>query len=807
MRRRLIRIVAVPLLILGLLVVGAGVTVFAMLRGSLPQVAGEATMQGLSAQVIVERDELGVPTIRAQNRLDLAFATGFVHAQERFFQMDLLRRNSAGELAELVGPAVIDSDRKMRVHRFRRVAQLVADRASNDDKAIAEAYSNGVNAGLGALSARPFEYLLLGLEPAPWKPADTVLVMFSMYLDLQGDDYVDESAYGLLHDLLPAGLYEFLAPRGTQWDAPIDGDPLPVAALPGADVFDLRTAPEAVTAALQNAPIDHGAAPELLDDRFVSGSNNWAVAGWRSKHGGAIVANDMHLGISVPNIWFRASLVWKDALGNERQITGVTLPGTPAVVVGSNGRIAWGFTNSEGDWSDLVVLEPDPSDDDAYRTPDGPRKFERHEELIRVAGGPDERLEVLETIWGPVIDTDHAGRRRALRWVAHDPEGVNMNLLHMETVDSLEAALDLANRCGSPAQNFVVATQDGRIAWTILGRIPRRFGFDGRLPTSWADGKHRWDGWLEPSEYPRVVDPASGLIWTANARVVGGEMLDRLGDGGYDLGARAGQIRDGLQALETAGEPDMLAIQCDDRAHFLERWQALLLTTLTPEAVDADLRRVEFRRLVDDWGGRAAVDSTGFRLVRQFRLKAMRRALDPLTSLCRAADADFTLMRLGMSEDPAFRLVSQQPPHLLDPRYESWNDVLLAVVDELIAEATADGAALADYQWGRHNTARIQHPLSLAVSRLSPWLDMPREPLPGDSAHMPRIQLPASGASERLAVSPGREAEGYFHMPCGQSGHPLSPYYRNGHAYWAEGKAAPFLPGKVMNTLYLIPAK
>jgi penicillin amidase len=476
------------------------------------------------------------------------------------------------------------------------------------------------------------------------------------------------------------------------------------------------------------------------------------------------------------------------------------------MVVGSNGQIAWGFTNSEGDWADLVVIEPDPADAESYLTPDGPKKFERHEEIIHVAGKPDERLEILSTIWGPVIDTDHSGRRRALRWVAHDPEGVNMNLLHMEAVNSLEEALDLANRCGSPAQNFVVAHSDGRIAWTILGRIPRRYGFDGRLPTSWADGRHRWDGWLEPSEYPRVVNPDSGLIWTANARVVGGEMLARLGDGGYDLGARAGQIRDDLQSLDTAGEQDMLAIQGDDRAKFLERWQQLLLGLLSSQAIDGNDGRAELRRHVDKWGGRAAVDSVGFRLVREFRLKAMRRALDPLTSVCRAAQPDFNLMRLGMCEDPAWRLLSEQPPHLLDPRYAAWNDLMLDVVDELIAQATAEGGTLADYTWGKHNTARIQHPLSLAEPRLSSWLDMPREPLAGDSANMPRIQLPAAGASERMAVSPGKEQEGYFHMPCGQSGHPLSPYYRNGHSAWVKLERTPFLPGPVMNTLFLTPA-
>ena len=170
-----------------------------------------------------------------------------------------------------------------------------------------------------------------------------------------------------------------------------------------------------------------------------------------------------------------------------------------------------------------------------------------------------------------------------------------------------------------PNQNFVVADAAGRIGWTIIGRIPRRVGFDGSVPTSWADGTRRWDGWLAPAEYPRVVDPPSGRIWTANARVVGGDMLAKMGDGGYDLGARQGQIRDDLLALDKARESDMLRIQLDDRALFLARWQKLLRGVLTPDAAAGDPRRGEARRLVEAWGEHASVDSVGYRVVRAFR--------------------------------------------------------------------------------------------------------------------------------------------------------------------------------------------
>lgn len=800
MRKRFLKVLAAAAVTFLVLILGVAIWMRGQLTGSLPKLDGEIAKQDVAAPVTIERDALGIPTIRAENRIDAAYALGFVHGQDRFFQMDLLRRNSAGELAEVIGPAVVSADRKVRVHRFRDVARRVLSEGSQEDRLLLEAYAKGVNAGLGSLAVKPFEYLMLGLQPATWQAEDSVLVMFSMYLDLQGDDYADESKLGLMHDLLPPAMFEFIAPLGTQWDAPIQGEAFAVPPIPGPEVFDTRD-PKQVARNLLAPP---GALPP--PDTFHPGSNNWAVSGRHTADGRALLADDMHLGIRVPHIWYRASLAWPDADGKLHNMTGVSLPGTPAIVVGSNGHIAWAFTNSEGDWVDVVVVETDPADKDSYQTPDGPRKFEHVQETIKVKGADDETLDIASTIWGPIMDQDHQGRPRAIRWVAHDPTGVNMGLMRLESSDNLEDALRLANLSGSPAQNFVVADDKGRIAWTILGRIPRRVGFDGRLPASWADGTRRWDGYLNPEEYPRVLDPEAGRIWTANARVVSGEMLAKLGDGGYDLGARAGQIRDDLLAIETAGEPDMLKIQLDDRAVFLDPWQKLLLATLTSDAVAENPRRGELRTLVENWGGRAAVDSVGFRAVRKFRHKLIAQLTDLLANPCKKVDKDFSIAKMDRSEGPVWRLVSERPEHLLDPRFKSWDHLLLSTADEVVAEATDKGSKLAGYTWGSHNTTRIQHPLSLAVPSLARWLDMPTQPLSGDSENMPRIQAPAMGASQRLAVSPGRERDGYFHMPGGQSGHPLSPHYGDAHSAWAEGKATAFLPGPAIHTLVLKPA-
>lgn len=791
--RRVFRTAGVVLALLVLVAAAGGLWLRSRLVASLPQLEGERPLPGLAAAVTVERDGLGVPTIRGANRLDVARALGFVHAQDRFFHMDLLRRSAAGELAEVVGPPVVKADREIRVHRLRDVARRVVERASAGERAVVDAYTEGVNAGLGALGSKPFEYLLLRAEPAAWRAEDTVLVVLAMFVRLQDEKGRRESDLGVVADVLPPPLFEFLAPRGTEWDAPVAGEPFSQPKVPGAEVFDLRTQPE--------LPKVAAAAP--LEPEPVLGSNNWAVAGSRTADGRAILANDMHLGIAVPNTWYRASLVWSEG-GEERRITGVTLPGTPVVIVGSNGHVAWGFTNSYGDFGDLVVVETDPKDKNSYRTPDGPRRIERVTERIRVKGATDETLVVEQTIWGPVVDHDHRGRPRAMRWVAQDPDAVNMGHFRLESARSLDEALTLANQSGIPAQNFVCADASGRIGWTIIGIIPRRVGFDGRLPGSWADGTRRWDGWLEPEEHPRIVDPPGGLLWTANARVVDGEMLAKLGDGGYDLGARARQIRDDLRELGKATERDMLRVQLDDRALFLARWRDLLLRTLTPEAAAKDARRAEFRKHVEAWGGRAAVASVGYRLVRGFRLFLMDQVMEALTASCKKADSRFVYQRIPQLEGPLWALVSERPAHLLDPRFKTWDDQLLAAVDSTIDYMLKIGGPLGQRTWGERNSPSFPHPLSRAVPLLSRFLDMPAQPMPGD-ANMPRVQDGEEGASERLAVSPGREADGYFHMPCGQSGHPLSPHYADSQPAWLKGEPTPFLPGPPAHTLRFLP--
>ncbi|HMP59748.1 MAG TPA: penicillin acylase family protein, partial [Gemmatales bacterium] len=521
----------------------------------------------------------------------------------------------------------------------------------------------------------------------------------------------------------------------------------------------------------------------------------------------AILANDMHLGLRVPNFWFRACFHYPDPRmpGTLRRAVGVTLPGTPVLVVGSTGKVAWGFTNTQADWSDLVVVEFDELETNDYRTPQGLKPLEKDQELIRIKDSPDRPMTIEKTIWGPVIGRDHAKRRRALRWVAHDPEGINLRLFDLLFVHTLEEALDVANHCGMPHQNFVVADDQGGIAWTVTGRIPKRQGAAGRLPVSWADGTNGWTGYVPPAEAPRVLRPASGRLWTANNRTMSGPELDMLGFGAYDRGARARQIRDRLADLDQATEKDLLDIQLDNRALFLERWRGLFLKTINSpkRTLGPDLQLA--RDLVTNWQGRAVPECVGFRLVYDWRRRVQGAVMGPITAACRGGTGGIVDNLASPPDGALWKILEEQPLHLLDPIYQSYDGLLFLEIKKLVEELAEERGGLMARTWGERNEVMVNHPVTLSLGMLGPWLNAPPRRLPGAPADMPRIQGRRFGASERLVVSPGKEEQGLFHMPGGQSGHPGNPNYLNGFDAWANGDATPLLPGPKVNEFTLRP--
>jgi penicillin amidase len=791
--RRLVYIIGGS--VVGLILVGA-LAIYLAVHASLPALDGELQASGLAEPASIERDVNGTPIIRTKSRRDLAFATGFAHAQDRFFQMDLMRRAAAGELAELLGSSMLETDKRLRAHAFRRVAGEVIANATPQDRELLAAYVAGVNAGLAHLGARPWEYLALRTEPEAWTAEDSVLTPLAMYLNLNDSTGEGELNRSRLRAILPAELFAFMHPLGTEWDAPVSGGTWRAPPIPGPEIFDLRrvTPPPAAVPGTS-----------VSGEPAMAGSNSWAVAGTHAAGGAALLANDMHLGLRLPHVWYRARLIVEAEGDDGRDLVGVTLPGLPLLVVGSNGHVAWGYTNSYGDWTDLVIVEVDPRDPTRYRTADGTVPFTVRKETIAVRGAVPVDTQIRSTRWGPIVGEDDAGRPLALAWTAHDPRATNIRMLDFEAARSLDELLAAANRAGAPVQNFVAADSQGHIGWTIMGQVPVRSNYDPGAPASWQAADTGWTRWRTPEEYPRIVDPPAGRLWTANARTIDAEAwLPFLGEGGYDLGARAAQIRDDLLQLRVATAGDMVRVQLDDRALFLTRWRDLLLELLNDEATAKNPRRLRARQSIEHWSARAAAEDPGYAIVRAFRLRTRQQVFDALVAPARAAHPEARFAPSSQFEAPLWMLVTQRPVHLLDPRYPRWEDALLADLDAALEELSGECGDLESCTWGRHNTLHMRHPLSDALPFASSWLDMPAVPLPGDAA-MPRVQGVSFGASQRLVVSPGRESEGYLQMPGGPVDHPLSPFYGAGHEAWVRGEPTPLLPGAAAHTLRLVP--
>lgn len=766
-----------------------------VMRASLPQYSGTTKLSGLTHTVRVDRDALGTATIQAMNRVDLTRALGYVHAQERFFEMDLMRRSAAGELAELFGKAALSKDRQIRKHRMRTRAKHMFESLPKDQRDLIEAYCTGINAGLAALPLQSFPYLLMRERPALWQNEDTLLVILAMYFTLQEQSFYRELQLSTLQAALPASVYQFLTALGGDWDAPLIGLPFKWPLLPSKDEFDFQAythLPE-----MRHDPL------ELHDE--APGSNSFAVSGELS-NGAALVANDMHLSLRVPNIWFRARFIYPhpNEAGSKIDVSGATLPGVPAIVVGSNGNIAWSFTNSYIDIADWVRVVLHPKNSALYHYEGEWKSLLTFQETLRVRDAEDEFLEIQETEWGPILAYDHDGIPLALNWVAQHRDAADLKLVHLELAANVDQALGTAQQSGIPAQNFIVGDRKGNIGWTIAGRIPVRSGnYDPQLPADWSNHETGWLGWLPSMHYPLISNPTNMRLWSANARLVEGLALERLGDGGYELGARSKQIRDSLLAKERFTTEDLFAVQLDHRALFLTRWQKLL-----HEVIDRAPSESWKQKLADgllDWDGFAAPNSVSYRIVRTFRQQVVDSIYRNFITVVKYQYPNFSLPRLPQIEHAIWRLIEERPLHFLPLGNANWEDFLQKCAKKVVLLMEAQSSDENPWNWGKQNIAQIQHPLSKVLPGfVARWLDMPKDLLAGDS-FMPRIQAPNFGASERFVVAPGNEEQGYFSMPGGQSGHPLSPYYGSGHQDWVIGKPTPFLPGLPQQTMWLEP--
>ncbi len=489
-------------------------------QSSQPLHEGKLTVPGLDSPVKVRRDEQGIPTIVALSERDAAFALGFVHAQDRLWQIEFNRRLASGRLAEVLGPSALPTDQFLRTLGVHRAAQKIYESLDAEHRALVDAYVGGINAYLTSRTGPlPPEFLLTRAPaPDPWVPADSVAWSLMMAWDL--------ASYSMRMELRRLRLAQtFTRAEIDDFYPPLQGEPPPAVA----DYVEMYR----LLGALKSTRLDSSAnvLAEIPTAGFGDGeglgSNNWVLAGRRTVSGKPLLANDPHLGLTAPSVWYFAAL---QAPGLD--VIGATLPGLPGVVLGRNARVAWGMTNTGVDQQDLYLERLNPEDPQEYETPNGWQRFGVRVERIRVKGEPDVELVVRESRHGPVISGlaaidksfSHPRYVLALRWSALEPS--DRTLPAIRALNRAQSVADAERALGDfqiVTQSMVLADADGRIGFVVTGRIPRRAADNdlrGIAPAPGWDARYDWEGYLPYAEVPRNLDPASGFIATANNRIV-----------------------------------------------------------------------------------------------------------------------------------------------------------------------------------------------------------------------------------------------------------------------------------------------
>ena len=764
----------------------APITILALGVGGAPaESADRSEIAGLSAPITIEIDRHAVPVIVAEDARDAHAGLGFLHAEQRFFQMDVLRRKAAGELSGLAGALLLNMDREPAIARRRDLARTIFRGLPADQRITIEAYTRGVNAGMDAWSKPPAEYVLLNATPARWRTEDCVLVVLAMF-DLLQRTSDQEATVEALRSLVSPEAATWLLSETSPWDAllvePDEPESPPVPPLASRST---------VAPAL---PIE--VSSRLIADERRPGSNSFAVAGSRSVHGHAILANDPHLAYTAPGIWYRVALSWPGV-----DAVGLSLPGTPGLTIGSTRSIAWGLTNTTGDFEDLVVVRLNPDDPDVYLGPDGWEPFDDRDVTIEVAGSRPQTIRSRFTRWGPVVQME-TERGLALLRSMDQPNAVNFDILDFLDAKTVDEGLDIAAGWGGPSQNVLVADADGRIGWTISGWIPNRVGYDGLSPTI-HDREHGWFGPLPEDERPRVVDPESGILFTANNRLVPEPQAARIGRV-WAGPSRAYRIRELLESRERFTETDLFSLQHDEYAQALAPYRRLLEDALADRGDFAGA--AETSRILREWDGRASKDTTAIPIVEAFRRSILGGTKVAMLERFQATNATVDrataqLAAAAIREPPVLAAIRSRDPDLLPSDHVGWDEIMDEAVEAAIVSKIRNG----DTTWSRRNLGRFQHPLGRAHPLVGTRFDLPSVPQPGHWGAV-RVQHGAFGASARLVVAPNRLEEGILTTPGGQSGDPKSDNFSDLHQSWATAEPVPLLPLEPVETRTVSPA-
>ena len=758
---------------------------FIWLRGSLPKVDGSISLPGLEAPVEVVRDRHGIPHINANSETDAAFALGFTHAQDRLWQMEMNRRIGAGRLSEILGQATLGVDRFLRMLGLYHHAQATLQHLSPQTQAVFAAYAAGVNAFLENRSGPlPLEFLILGHRPEPWRIADSIVWTKVMALDLGGNWRKELTRLRLAGRVGVAGINDFMAPYGEDMPSGV----LAAMAIDGG-LADRILSDDGLARILGDAhlPLGEGA-----------GSNNWVVSGERSATGKPLLANDPHLGLATPAIWYFAH---QNIAG--RNVIGATLPGVPTTILGRNDTIAWGFTNTQPDVQDLYFEKLDPTDPNRYLTPGGPVAFEVHDEVIKVKDAADVIMRVRRTRHGPVLSDAHRGAAAALpkdyvlalSWTAlRDDDLTPQAGVELSKAKNWLDFVAALKNFHTPQQNIVYGDVRGNIGFLAPGRVPVRSPENkvmGTMPQPGWDGKYDWQGLIPFAELPRGYNPKDGLIATANHKIVDDDYPHHI-TFDWAAGFRARRIQSLLRARERHSVEGFRAMQADVVSPFARAALPYMLA-IKP---GSELARQAFKMLAP-WQGEMDRDRAEPLIFNAWIWQFAKLITEDELS---GIQADVWGRR-----GPFVLRVLQDRPEWCDDRRtkgtESCNAMLIRALDQAVLWISErQGGEVSAWRWGMEHLARSSHRPFGKVNYLRYLFDI-TVPVSGsvytvnvgdfDIFNPERPFASKHGPSLRAIYDLDDPDRSLFIHSTGQSGNPLSPHYADMAETWSEGGYLP----------------
>lgn len=766
-------------------------------------------IQGLKDRITIRRDERGIPYIEAQNDDDLYFGQGYATAQDRLWQLDLHRRTARGELAEIFGAAVLDQDKLHRTYGFAQAAEAEAAAASPRTRAMLEAYARGVNAYAASLDPKslPPEFQLLQYSFRPWTPADSCVVV-KLFAEALSDTWrLDIMRQAL--SVLPAEKRAALLPETSPLDVLVVGKDTVQSKSNSARVKREPVSTEALTQLAYNQEIATAALDRIgLGTESLAASNNWVVSGSRTVTGKPLLANDPHLRPTAPSIWHMVQL---SAPGVH--VAGVSSPGLPGVVIGHNERIAWGFTNVGPDVQDLYVEKFNPDNPKQYQTPGGWQDVVIRQEQIKVrkAFGSSETdtvtYDVTVTRHGPII-FEGDGKRYALRWTALDPAKNNADISY--TINRSRNWKEFNNALESftaPMQNIVYADVDGHIGYHAAGVVPIRKSGDGSVPYDGATDAGEWTSYIPVSKLPTLYDPPSGIIVTANQRIVGTDYPYFLTHS-WAQPYRARRILDLLNEKPKLSADDFRRIQGDVYTVAGVSFAKEAVKLLRPKLTPADEKLKAYLDAFEKWDGRMSAESAMVPLLAYVRIAFRSRILT--AALGQELVRNYQWNNFDVTLD---RLIKEQPASWLPKENASYSDLMRASYDEAIAQLTKNlGADESKWTWGDLAKVRFPHPLGTAPL-IGAQFAIPPFPQNGTGGFIGATVNVGAAVSMRLIADPSDWDKTQHGITLGESGVPKNPHWNDQLADWraVTPREFPFTPAAVTKatkeTLVLEPAK